>query len=340
MVPRKRSLGKFQRDTIPVEFTGKREEYISVDVDKKLGINKGLSRREFIQMGAAGAGLLLLGGCGTGGGSGSSQNKTLDLGYIEWDENVANSNVIKQLAEKDLGYKQVNLKLADVGPVFQSVATGDTMAFLDAWMPNHRQYLDKVGNGAILADKPWYLGQTEYGIAVPDYMSDVKSVADLNNSGAKAITGIEPGALLMGRIQDKVIPAYNLDLKLVGSSTPAMLAALQKAYNKKEPFVFLAWSPHWMNARYDFHYLKDPKNAMGTIDDPAKLYAVVNKDLKSKDPVAFALIDSMRFTKAQMDKLELEIQKADSPEKGVSTWIKNNRDVVKPWVDAAKKAQN
>jgi glycine betaine/proline transport system substrate-binding protein len=117
-----------------------------------------------------------------------------------------------------------------------------------------------------------------------------------------------------------------------------MLAALQRAYRQKEPFVFLAWSPHWMNARYDFHYLEDPKNAMGTIDDPAKLYAVVNKDLKSNDPVAFALIDSMRFTKAQMDALELEIQNADSPEKGTSNWIEKNRDVVKPWIDAAKNA--
>lgn len=310
-----------------------------MDVDRKSGISKGLSRREFIQMSAAGAGLLLLGGCGTGG-AGSSQNKTLDLGYIEWDENVANSHVIKYIAEKDLGYEQVNLKLADVGPVFEGVANGDTAAFLDAWMPNHRQYLDKVGDGAVLADDPWYLGETEYGIAVPDYMADVQSVADLNDSGAEVITGIEPGALLMERIEDNVIPAYDLNLNLVGSSTPAMLAALQRAYRQEEPFVFLGWSPHWMNARYDFHYLEDPKNAMGTIDDPAKLYAVVNKDLKDNDPVAYALIDAMEFTKPQMDKLELEIQNSDSPDAGAQNWVEQNRDVVEPWINTAKKAQS
>lgn len=309
-----------------------------MDANKRSSVKRELSRREFLQIGAAGAGLLMLGGCGAGG-TGSSQSKTFALSYIEWDENVANSQVIKQIAEKDLGYESVVLKLGDVGPVFEGVATGDTQAFLDAWMPGHSEYLEKVGDGARLLDDPWYLGETEYGIAVPDYMSDIQSVTDLNESGAESIIGIEPGALLMQRIEENVIPEYNLNLELVGSSTPAMLAALEKAYRKKEPFVFLGWSPHWMNAKYDFHYLEDPKNAMGEIDDPAKLYAVVNKDFESNDPVAFALINSMKFTKEQMDALELEIQQASGPEKGASNWIEKNRDVVKPWIDAAKKAQ-
>lgn len=280
----------------------------------------------------------LVAGCGSGGGS-ASASKELTLGYIEWDENVANSNVIKILAEDKLGYDTVEMKLADVGPVFQGVASGDTDAFLDAWMPNHQQFLDEVGDDAVKIKEPWYLGQTEYGIAVPDYMSDVKTVPDLNQSGAKEITGIEPGALLMAKIEDNVIPEYNLNLKLIGSSTPAMLSALKKAYGDKEPFVFLAWSPHWMNAEYDFHYLKDPKNAMGTIDDPAKLHAVVNSDLKGDDPVAYALIENMKFTKDQMDELELDIQNTGSPVKGSQKWIKDNPDVWKPWVAAAKKAE-
>ncbi len=35
---------------------------------------------------------------GAGRGSGSSDNKTLSLSYMEWDEDVANSHVIKLLA--------------------------------------------------------------------------------------------------------------------------------------------------------------------------------------------------------------------------------------------------
>jgi len=284
--------------------------------------------------------LVALVAAGCGGGGASVGGKELSLGYIEWDENVANSNVLKILAQDELDYDTVEMKLADVGPVFQGVASGDTDAFLDAWMPNHEQFLNEVGDDAVLIEKPWYLGQTEYGIAVPDYMADVETVPDLNTSGTDEITGIEPGALLMAQIEDEVIPQYDLNVELVGSSTPAMLSALEKAYGDKESFAFLAWSPHWMNGKYDFHYLEDPKNAMGTIDDPAKLHAVVNSDLQEDDPVAFTLIENMKFTKAQMDDLELEIQDAGGdPVKGSKTWIENNQDVWKPWVEAAKKAQ-
>jgi glycine betaine/proline transport system substrate-binding protein len=69
---------------------------------------------------------------GSAEGSAPGEGKTLELGYIEWDENVANSNLIKIIAEEDLGYEEVELQLADVGPVFQGVAGGDTDAFLDA----------------------------------------------------------------------------------------------------------------------------------------------------------------------------------------------------------------
>ena len=316
---------------------------MNVSENKDTGGHGRFSRKEFLGLGAGAAGLAILGGCGSAGGaaSNSSGNKTLSLSYITWDEDVANSNVIKAIAENDLGYKNVDLTLGDVGPVFQSVAKGDADAFLDAWMPGHQEYLNKVGKGAVLLKDPWYEGSTQYGIAVPDYMKNVKTISDLNKSGADAITGIEPGALLMDRIKNNVIPEYNLKLKLLSSGTAAMLAALERAYKRKEPFVFLGWSPHWMNAKYDFHYLKDPKDAMGNIDDPATLHAVVNKDFKSKDPVGYALINAMRFTKPQMDELELMINKKgkNDPMKGAKAWIKENRNVVEPWIKAAKKAK-
>lgn len=281
---------------------------------------------------------VILAGCGGGGeGSAAGENKTLKLGYIEWDENVANSNLIKIVAEEDLGYEEVELQLADVGPVFQGVANGDTDAFLDAWMPNHQTYLDGAGGEAVLLDEPWYLGETEYGIAVPDYM-DVQSLENLDEH-VDRITGIEPGALLMERIEDEVIPQYDLDMELVASNTPAMLAALERAYRNEEPFAFLGWSPHWMNARYDFHYLEDPKDAMGEIDEPAKLHAVVRPGLREDDPVAYALIEAMEFTKEEIDALQLEINEAGDAQEGTRNWLENNREVVEPWIKAAQRAE-
>jgi glycine betaine/proline transport system substrate-binding protein len=278
----------------------------------------------------------LVSGCGSGGSWGGRE---LTLGYLGWDENVANSNLIKVLLEDEFGYETVELKLADnVRSVFEGVASGELDAFTDVWMPNHRALVDEVENEVELSEESWYTGQTEYGIAVPYYMK-ARSIADLNSSEAGMIIGIEPGAVLMERIGENVIPEYDLDLKLVEASTPAMLAELQSAYEMKEPIVFLAWSPHWMNAEYDFRYLDDPKDSIGSLDEPAELLSVMRRDLAEDEPVAHALISAMKLDEAQVNTLELAINEANDPDAGVRNWLENNRDVVQPWIEAAKPAQ-
>jgi glycine betaine/proline transport system substrate-binding protein len=275
-------------------------------------------------------------GCGFGGG------RDLTLGYLGWDENVANSYLTKVLLEDNLAYDNVELKLADdVGPVYQDLIDGNTDAFLDAWMPNHEQFVER-GRGRIEVSKePWYVDPTRYGIAVPDYMQNVHSISDLDSSGADMITGIEPGAVLMKKIETDVVPRYHLHASLVEATTPAMLAELKQAYSMKEPFVFLAWSPHWMNQEYQFRYLSDPKNAMGSVDAPQTLHAVTHEGLAEDDPAAYALINAMRLDEDQVGSLELSINKAGDPETGVRRWLqkRENRELVQPWIEAAKNAQ-
>ncbi|MGH3087040.1 MAG: glycine betaine ABC transporter substrate-binding protein [Rubrobacteraceae bacterium] len=280
-------------------------------------------------------------GCGGGSGGGDSGGAggALALGNIGWDENIALSNLSKGLLEDELGYEEVSLQTLDVGPLFQGVGSGDLDAFQDVWMPNHQQYIDPVQADVELLD-PWYEGVTAYGIAVPDYM-EVEGLADLNEAGVDQITGIEPGALFHAQIRDEVIPAYNLDMTLTESSTPAMLAELERAYANEEPIVFLGWSPHWMNAEYDFHYLDDPKNAQGSFSDPSKLRTVVRADLEEEDPVAYAFLEAVTMSEDEMNELQAVIQEVnpDDPLEGSMAWAEDNRDVVDPWVEAAEQAQ-
>ncbi len=276
----------------------------------------------------------LAAGCGFGGGG------DLTLGYLGWDENVANSYLTKVLLEEELGYENVELKLADgVVSVYKDLIEGNTDAFLDAWMPNHEQFVE--GGRVEVFKEPWYVDPTRYGIAVPDYMQDVRTISDLDSSGTDMITGIEPGAVLMKRIQTDVVPRYHLKASLVEATTPAMLAELEQAYSMKEPFVFLAWSPHWMNQEYEFRYLSDPKNAMGSVDSPQTLHSVTRKDLAEDEPAAYALINAMKLNEDQVGSLELTINKAEDPEAGVRRWLeeKENRELVRPWVEAAQNAQ-
>jgi glycine betaine/proline transport system substrate-binding protein len=275
-------------------------------------------------------------GCGFGGGGG------LTLGYLDWNENVASATLTKVLLEDDLGYDSVELKLADgVEEVYGDLIDDETDAFQDAWMPNHQQYVDE-GQGQIgVLKAPWYVGNTRYGVAVPDYMKGVDSISDLDHSGTAMIMGLEPGTVLMERIASDVIPRYHLGMDLVEASTPAMLAELEQAYGMQEPIVFLAWKPHWMNRAYHFHYLSDPKNAMSQFNDPQTIHTVARNGLADDEPAAYALMNHMRLDADQIASLEISINNAANPEEGVRNWLKENknRDLVRPWVEAAKRAQ-
>ena len=299
---------------------------------------------------------VVLVGCGSGGGGGGSaqsENKTLTLGNIGWTENVAVANLTKVILEEDLGYKEVELKTLDVGLLFEGVAGGDLHAFQDVWMPNHTQLLAEVENDVEHLE-PWYEGETSFGLAVPSYMTGVNSIADLNQSGAERIIGIEPGAVISEKIEKNVVPEYNLTLEHEPSSTAAMLAEVERLYKDKEPFVFPPWCPHpmcgevsgwepWggpkaLPGMYDFRYLEDPKNSLGNLDEPAKISAIVNEDLPDDDPVAYAFINNLRLNEAELIALE-NAQAKEGEVKGAQTWLEENRDVVQPAIDAAKQAQ-
>ncbi len=274
---------------------------------------------------------------GCGGLGAVSGGKELTLGYIGWDENVAVSTLTKVLLEEELGYEKVELQLADLRPVFQGVAGGNLDAFQDVWMPNHKDYLREVEDGVEHLD-PWFEGETAQGIAVPYYM-DVRSLSELDRAGTDMIIGIEPGAAFHPQIENKVIPGYDLDMKLVEGSTPAMLSELEKAYEMREPIVFFGWSPHWMNTRYDFRYLEDPRDLQGKFNDPSEISSIVNEDLSEDDPTAYAFIRAISLDEEQINQLEADINEAADPDAGVKAWLEDNRSVVRPWIDAAKKAQ-
>jgi glycine betaine/proline transport system substrate-binding protein len=280
---------------------------------------------------------VLAAGCGAF--SAVSGGKELTLGYIEWDENVAVSTLTEVLLEEDLGY-EVELQRSNVAvvkQVFRGVAEGDLDAFQDVWIPNHKGYLSEVENDVEHLD-PWFEGETAQGIAVPYYM-DVQSLSELERAGTDMIIGIEPGSAVHPQIHNKVIPGYDLDMKLVEGSTSAMLSELEKAYVMRESIVFYGWSPHWMNTRYDFRYLEDPKDLQGKFNDPAEISTIVNEDLPNEDPTAYEFIRSISLSKEQVNQMEADINEAGDPDRGVKVWLEDNQSVVQPWIDAAKKAQ-
>ena len=279
---------------------------------------------------------ILMGGCAGLENIEPTESKKLVIGDIGWDEGVAASNLTKVLLEDDLGYDSVELKTLDVASLFERVGSGDLDAFQDVWIPNHQEYLSGVQNDVELLD-PWFQGTAKVGIAAPRYMN-ITTIPQLNQTATEEIGGIKPEAAISKRISEKVIPTYHLRQEYVSWDAPAaMLFEVDKRLRNREPFAFIAWSPHWMNQEYDLVYLEDPENALGELGDPSRITTIVRKGLANDEPAAYALMKALTLTEKQTDGLEEAINAAGDPLSGARQWAQDNPEVVRPWIEAAKK---
>jgi glycine betaine/proline transport system substrate-binding protein len=281
--------------------------------------------------------LIFVGIFTTGCGGGDNSGKTLGIADIGWTENTAIAQLTKVLLEEQLGYEEVTVRTSDLDSVYDGVAEGALDAFQDVWLPNQRGLLESVQDDVVQLGFS-YQGQTEQGLAVPTYM-DATRLDQLNQSDADLILGIEPGSVIMGQVYDEVMPAYDLEQKLVEGPTQGMLDEVEVRYRNREEFALIAWSPHWMNQRYDLRYLEDPEDAFGELNDPARITTIVNEDLPQDDPVATAFMDALILDEEQIGDLESAINEAGDPHEGAKRWAEDNREVWQPWVEAAQDAQ-
>ena len=259
----------------------------------------------------------------------SDSAKKIRIGWIPWDEDVVVTHMWKQALESK-GY-EVELVQLDVGPLFAGLAKGDIDLFLDGWLPvTHQKYWKQYGKQ--LEDLGIWYDNAKLALTVPNYVKDVKSIDDLKGKsdefGGK-IVGIEAGAGLTGITEDGAMPSYGLDgdYELAKSSTPAMLAELDKAVKAKEPVVVTLWRPHWAYSEFPIRDLEDPKGEMGKVE---KIHAIGRKGFGKDYPeLAKWLSDFSMDDKALGDLEKVAINEyEDKPAEGVAAWMKENPDFV------------
>jgi glycine betaine/proline transport system substrate-binding protein len=274
----------------------------------------------------------LVAGCGKTptepGPNETGTNKTVNMGYVNWAECVAVSNLWKNILEEK-GYT-VNLTSLDVAPLFVGLSKGELDVFMDAWLPiTHQTYWethkDKLDDYGI-----WYQAEAKIGLVVPKYM-DINSIEDLNSIKSELngkITGIDPGAGIM-KAAATAVQEYGLDYEVIQSSEAAMLAALDKAYRDKKPVVVTGWSPHWKFAKYELKYLEDPKKAFGEAEE---IRTLANKEFTNKNPEVAQMLKAFKMNDKQIGELEGLINEGMKPEEAAKKWISENRALVDSWL--------
>jgi glycine betaine/proline transport system substrate-binding protein len=266
-------------------------------------------------------------------GTGELECGTVEIGLIPWDEDIAATFLWKEILERQ-GLEVEETQL-DVAPTFQGVADGSLDLFLDAWLPStHGDYQERFG--ADYEDLGVWYEPALLTIAVPEYV-DVDSLEDLAENGdlfENRIVGIEPGAGLTRVTREEVMPAYGLeDWTLVESSTPAMLAELQRAIEAEEPIVVTLWRPHWAYAEMALKDLEDPQGALG---DPEEIHAIASTQFVDECPTVAEWVSNFELTADQLAELEaMVLQAGDGNEQeAAAEWIDENQDVVDAWLDA------
>jgi glycine betaine/proline transport system substrate-binding protein len=265
---------------------------------------------------------------GTGGNGDATGDKgTIRIGYVNWAECVAVSNLWKVLLEEQ-GYK-VTLTQLDVAPLFTGLSQGDLDLFMDSWLPiTHESYWNEYQES--LEDYGVWYEPAKIGVAVPKYVT-IDSLEQLKDEAGKfggKIIGIDPGAGIM-KASARAVEDYALDIEVVQGSEAAMMAELDRAYGNQEWIAITGWSPHWMFDSYDLKYLDDPKESYGEAE---KLHTLAYKEFSKEHPEVAAMLKKFKMSDAEIGSLEALINEGMEPVAAAKQWIPENQAVVDSWI--------
>jgi len=264
-------------------------------------------------------------------GSDVGEGRSINIGWIPWEEDIAITNLWHAILEEN-GF-EVTQTQADVGPVFDGVATGELDLFMDAWLPNtHSDYWEQYGDR--VEDLGAWLDEAPLTWVVPAYV-DIDSIADLADNAEmfdSRLVGIEPGSGLARISEEEVMPAYGLDdWDHVTGSTAAMLSELEAAIAAEEPIVVTLWEPHPAYGNFDLKNLDDPEGSLG---EPDEIRTIAREGFSDEFPEVAAALQNMDFDAGTLAELEVAVLGDEGNElEAARTWLNDNRDYVAAWLE-------
>lgn len=269
----------------------------------------------------------IIAGCGQQAKQQGQETKgQVELGYVQWDSEIASTNVVKKVLENE-GY-EVKITAVDASPMWLGVGEGNFDGIVAAWLPaTHKDYYEQVKDK--VEDLGPNLEGAKIGLVVPEYVT-INSIAELNSVKDKfqgIITGIEPGAGIM-KATEQAIEDYNLDFGLQSSSSAGMAAALKKAEDNGDWIVVTGWTPHWKFSKWDLKYLEDPK---GTFGAEEYIHTIVRKGLKEDKPEVYSILDKFNWSASDMEAVMLDIENGMEPAEAAAKWVNENQEKVKEW---------
>lgn len=256
--------------------------------------------------------------------------KEVELSYVLWDSEIASTNVVKAVLQERMGY-EVKLTAVDAGIMWKSMAESDADAMVAAWLPTtHGHYLEEVKDEVVNLGPN--LEGTKTGLVVPTYVT-LDSIEELNENADKfngEIVGIGPDAGIF-KDTNEAIEEYGLtNLKQTQGTDATMTGTLADAIKNKEWVVVTGWTPHWLFAKFDLKYLKDPKGVYG---GEGFIATIARKGLKEDMPEVYKFLDAFKWSPNDMAQVMIWNQEEGTdPYDNAKRWVEENSDKVDTWL--------
>jgi glycine betaine/proline transport system substrate-binding protein len=255
---------------------------------------------------------------------------------VGWTDITTTTSATKQVLEA-LGY-EVDVKVLSVPVTFASLEKDDVDVFLGNWIPAQNAAIKPYLDSGEIEQVAVNLEGTKYTLATPTYAWDagLKSYADIHKFADQLdnkIYGIEPGnegnGYLVSLTEEN---KYDLkDFEIVESSEQGMLAQVARAYEKKEPVVFLGWEPHPMNANFDLKYLPGGEDFFG---GEGVVYTTTRKGYVQECPNVGKLLTNLKFTLPMENEIMGAIlDEGEDADDASLAWMKAHPEVLDGWLD-------
>ena len=281
----------------------------------------------------------------------------------EWTGQHISAHITGSLLRK-AGYN-IEYVTAGAVPQFAAIAQGDLHVQPETWTNNVGDIYPKAvesGDIAVLGS----LGlKPQEGWIYPPYMNEkcpglpsYDALYDCAQAFAAADT-FPKGRLITypadwGTRSKDVVAQIAIPFEPVaGGSEGAMIAELKSAVAAEQPILMMFWQPHQIFAAYEFDWVTwDPaegecveesgqKRGSACGFQQASVDKIVNKDVATKWPGAYKLLEMISIDNATQNAMIFEIDENKRPlEEVVAEWVEANEATWGPWAEAAKAAMS
>ncbi|PYB99319.1 glycine/betaine ABC transporter substrate-binding protein [Pseudomonas protegens] len=264
--------------------------------------------------------------------------KTVRMGVVNWTDVIATSAVADVLLG-GLGYDSKQTSAVQQ-IIFAGIRDQRLDIFLGYWKPAMDQNIApflEAGQVKVMAQPS--LVDAQATLAVPDYVAQagLKTFADIarfkDQLGGK-IYGIEPGSGANTTIKTMIdTDHFGLKgFKLIESGEAGMLAAVQRAINRKEFVVFVGWTPHPMNINMAITYLTGSEDVYGPNEGAATVSTVTAPDYAERCPNVHRLLQNLTFSAAQESQLMVPIMQRKAPQDVARQWLREHPEDLQRWL--------